>query len=502
MQRSIIIALLSFCCFFCFSQTLSFTKTFKTKRKNVVVGIINNHSSYFHVLRYNKTVHDITLERRGKPGGEMLSFTPLKLDSVNAGWFNYEKLDYLFWEEDHRVVFVFEKTLNTKSTIYMKVIDSLGRSSGFIEVSTTEVEPGVSTDHIFSKGENNTLLVIASATYPNGVTKKTALLYDVKNRLAIWTKKLPHENSYKERTEGFTVNAGHDLFYIHYDFRSASLIKIGLTERLIINEFSEIKIIRSASSSKEINSRPLNLKGIEAVYSATLIPNKEDIIFSGHLVEEDLGKKPFLYVEKMNAGLTESMFQWKHPFPLNISEQLTFYDGSEQKDPAFKNYTLKNSFCAGENLYLVSERKHVNYYKELLSWHVDLKTGLLKKMEVIPRKIFYFDDRTRFKKMGECMMTSKRDSLRFYMMEDKANLSILPPAFKYHDFSKQTNLWGGNIVSYISGEHGSTRKKIIYTNKNFDLIPVTYLSTDANDEVFYFNEGTYEKFGFISLSNP
>lgn len=464
--------------------------------------MINNHSDYFHVLRYNKAAHDITVERRAKPGGAILSFTPLKLDSVNANWFNYEKLAYSFWEEDHRVVFVFEKMLNTKSTIYMKVIDTLGKSSGFIEVSSTEVEPGVQLSYTFSRGAANTLLAVSASQLPNGVIKKSAVLYDIRKHAVVWTKKLPHENSYKEKTDGFVSNHQHDLMYVHYDFKSTSLIKAGPAEKRIINEFGEIKLAKSAADSKEIIFYLLKLKGIEAVYSATIVPHDNETLFAGYMVKDDFGKKPFLYVEKINEDFSAGIYQHEHPLPYNISEQLTFYDGSDQKDPAYKNYALKNAVCKGNNFYLISERKEENFYKELLVWQVDLKSGLLKKVEVIPRKIFYFDDRTRFKKMGECMITHKNDSLRFYLMEDKANLALPSRDFRYHDFSKQTNLWGANIVAYVSGAPAGSIKRLLYTNRNFDLIPVPYFSSKTNDEVFYFNEGTYEKFGFIFLPNP
>lgn len=464
--------------------------------------MINNHPGYFHVLRYNKEVHDITLERRSKPNAAMLAFTPLKLDSVNAGWFNYEKLDYLCWEQDHKVYFVFEKVLNTKCTIYLKVIDSLGKSSGFAEVSSLDAEQGVGVELTFSKNEENTLLVVGALSYPSGIVKKTAQLYDINSRHQIWTKRLPHENFYKEKTDGYIVNPARDLFYIHYDIRSVAFIKRGAKEQMIINEFGDIKLFKSAAQSKELTSYTINLKAIEAVYSATLLPVTGGIVFTGHLVEEDFGKKPFLYVEKINDDLSAPVYSRKYPFPLNISEQLTFYDGSDYKDPAFKNYTLKNAFINSDRLYYITERKEENYYKELLSWYIETSTGLLDKVEIIPRKIFYFDDRTRFKKMGECMLSLKNDTLNYYLLEDPANFTTESSLWKYHAFAKQTNLWGATIVSYASPLKGAPKKKRIYTNKNFDLIPMSYQTSGVKDEVFYLNEGSYEKFGFIFSPNP
>ena len=73
-----------------------------------VITIINNHPNFFYLLRFNKEVHDLTIERRSKPAAEILSFCPLKLDSVNADWFDYGKLDYLFFEHRYHVYFFFE----------------------------------------------------------------------------------------------------------------------------------------------------------------------------------------------------------------------------------------------------------------------------------------------------------------------------------------------------------------------------------------------------------
>src|SRR4051812_2137249 len=135
MRAGAIIFLLINYCAFLFSQNLTYTRDFDTKRRSVPLQIINNHPDYFHLLRYNKLAHDLTIERRAKPSGEVETFTALRLDSVNADWFDYEKLDYLFIEHNKQTYFVFEKTLNTKKAIYLKTVDSLGRSSGFKEIA-------------------------------------------------------------------------------------------------------------------------------------------------------------------------------------------------------------------------------------------------------------------------------------------------------------------------------------------------------------------------------
>src|SRR6187551_238351 len=142
-RGAIIIFLMNYCAFL-FSQELQFSRDFIAMKKNLPVAIINNHSNYFHVLRYNKDVHDLTLERRAKPSAEILAFTPLKLDSVNASWFNYENLDYVFHEQDHHIYFLFEKVLNNKKELFLKSIDTTGKASGFKLLASLEKDNSVS----------------------------------------------------------------------------------------------------------------------------------------------------------------------------------------------------------------------------------------------------------------------------------------------------------------------------------------------------------------------
>ncbi|MCW3077382.1 MAG: hypothetical protein JWO32_1991, partial [Bacteroidetes bacterium] len=204
--------------------------------------------------------------------------------------------------------------------------------------------------------------------------------------------------------------------------------------------------------------------------------------------------------EKLNEELKQ-IYRHKYEYPPGAYDQLTFYDGNNFKEPAYKKYNLNRCLVIKDKLCYISERKDESYYKELLMWQLNIQTGQLEKMEVIPRKIFYFKDRTRFKKIAEGMITYKNDSLRVYVLEDPKNNLITPKLFKFHDFEKQTNLWGGNIVRYSSSVKKETTKNLIYANRNFDLVPMPYSSMTEDDEVFYFNEGNYEKFGFISLKN-
>ena len=49
-----------------FSQKLAFSREFGAVKSHVPIQILNTNSNSFFVLRYNKRVHDFTVERRNK----------------------------------------------------------------------------------------------------------------------------------------------------------------------------------------------------------------------------------------------------------------------------------------------------------------------------------------------------------------------------------------------------------------------------------------------------
>ena len=180
-KRAIIFLLINYCSFL-FSQSPSFTKEFECLKNNVPIKIINAHPNYFFVLRYNKAGHDFTIEKRNKPDAKVLAFTPLKLDSVNANWFDYENLDYLFFNSGSKLYFVFQKILNSKQVVYIKEIDSSGKSTGFRELAVQEADKGIEGfNFVIKTTAQNNLLIVSEQNY-NGIKKKLALYYDpVKN---------------------------------------------------------------------------------------------------------------------------------------------------------------------------------------------------------------------------------------------------------------------------------------------------------------------------------
>jgi hypothetical protein len=181
MRNFAIIAFVSMYSIF-FSQSLTFSEVFQTHKKNIPLAILNNHPRFFHVLRYNKIAHDLTIERRSKPSAAIVAFTALKMDSVNADGFNYENLNYLWYEYKNRQFFVFEKFVNLKRTVYLKIIDTACHSSGFIELAALEKDGNIKDfGFTFVRQGENELLIVGTLQYHNGVTMRSAVLYDAEN---------------------------------------------------------------------------------------------------------------------------------------------------------------------------------------------------------------------------------------------------------------------------------------------------------------------------------
>src|SRR5690606_26950571 len=114
------------------SAQIEFTKTYPTPPRSQPLGLLNTTSGHFFFMRYNRIAHDITIEKRRKSDGGISAFVALRLDSVNAPWFDYQQLDHILFEKDGRLFFVFERRLNKESKIYMKEIDTMCRAGGFI----------------------------------------------------------------------------------------------------------------------------------------------------------------------------------------------------------------------------------------------------------------------------------------------------------------------------------------------------------------------------------
>ena len=505
MKRSAIIGFLAGCCAFSFSQVPQFSRAFQTIKTNVPIAIINSQPEYFYVLRYNKGVHDFTIEKRAKPTAEIIGFTPLKLDSVNNSWFDYEKIDYLFYEHHRQLYFVFEKLINSKNSLYLKVIDTLSKSSGFIELASYDFDKTLQDfSFSFKKTDNDNILIVATHTYLNGTVKKTAQLYDIEERRMVWTKKLPIENAVSGYSSAFECNTAGDLFYVLTQSRT-----VGYTRKYIhqmeVNVpilFHDAVNLVSYQGIDQFHKTPL-LTNISHLNSVHILTSGNQVIVQaniGLLCNDSVGSDLYFFSKKLSADLRSQYYTITSPLADSLREKLTFYDGSDFKQPGDKDYAFLQQFSAGQINYQVSERKEDYYYKELLVWQTDLQTGQVTHQSIVPRKVLSFKNRTRFKKVGEAMFVFAADKLNVFVLEAAANFKSKPSKFVYHRFKKETNLWRANVMMYTIQE-GRLEKTLVFHNAEYDMVPLSYSSTDQSDVVFYLNDGKYEKFAILKL-NP
>ncbi len=489
-----------------FSQTLSFSRKFETLKKNVPLAIVNSHPDRFYVLRYNKLVHDIVIERRAKPSAEITGFTPLKLDSVNASWFDYENLDYLFFECNEHLFFVFEKDLNNKKSVYLKVVDASNRATGFIELASLEKEKTTLDFNFDVKVTYDTnLLVISSQTYFNSV-KKTALLYNVRERKVAWTRKLPLENDYTGYSFGFDCNNSGDLFYAMAKSRVTGFQRKYINhQQLEVPVFFYDTITLASYLGKEpltIHKKPL-LVNVTNLNNLHLAFDGDQVVVQAHYALEasvNNEKSVFFLCQRMSSDLSENQYAVTTPLNDSIKRALTFYDGSDSKLAGDKEFRFVKLFEHGPQCYSVSERREDYYTKELFVVKYDLVTGLITRQYLVPRKTMIFRGRTRLKSIGEAMVFMSGDNLNLVLLESPGNFKKPLSDFNYHKFRKETKLWGSNIVRYTIDKDGNICKSLVYTNSDFDMAPLKYQG-NQDDVVFYLNNSRYEKFAILKL-NP
>ncbi|MBA2611660.1 MAG: hypothetical protein H0U95_06810 [Bacteroidetes bacterium] len=504
LRIAIITFLVSYCAGF-FSQTI-YSRDFEARKKNVPISIINNNSNYFFLLRYNKVAHDITLERRAKPSAEIISFTPLKLDSVNADWFNYEKLDNLFFEHNYHVYFLFEKVLNTKQTLYLKIIDTLGKSSGFIELATIEKEKGVtSVNFEYKRTLNNSILIVATQTYGNFAAKKIALLFDLETRKITWEKKLPIENDNTGYSIAYECNKNNDLFCVFVKAHIASYKRKYMNHAqmmvpvLFFDSLSIVSFLNNNSSSVKKKLVATNLSSLNSIL---LFPVNNDLVINAHITKEDASGEVNIYFlnQKLSADLSKEFYSVAAPLDDSIKIALTFYDGTDYNSAGEKEYRHFINFQENNFNYRLSERVEDYYSKELLVWKNDLETGMVSGQKIIPRKIYSFQGRTRFKNITKAMPYVYDNKLHVIVLEATQNLKKDPNQFNFHRFKKEASLAKSNLVLYTLNTNGILEKKLIYHNANFDAVPMNYQSDKQEELILYLDGGKREKFAILKLS--
>jgi hypothetical protein len=483
------------------AQELRFTRIFPSGKKLVPLAIVNNHPSYFHFLRYNRMAHDVTIERRSKATGDILAFTPLKLDSVNASWFDYENLDYLFFECNHTIYYVFEKVTIHKRELFMKTIDSVGRSSGFIPLLTLEMDRHtLDLDLEFKKVGAGKILVISSALYNNYTIRRVATCFDPANRLTLWTKKMPLENEYSGNAGNFECNEQGDLAYLMFRSRVFSFRRNVTgsqpeTPQIFYDSLTVVSILKDGS----LHETNTGVNSVTGLNGTALFVSDSSVNFSTQFVKAYDRKDSNVYFvnAQYSIDLQKKFYHTETPLSGTNYEKLTFYDGSDLDMAADKKYGLVNATRNGNYTYVLSARQEAGFYNEMVLCKTDASTGAVVSQEVIPRKISSKIE-SRFKRGWMPMQTICGNKFFVLVLESRQNFRKDPREFRFHKFDRLQSLSNANVVCYALKE-GGLEKKTIYRNGDFDLIPLRYSSNQC-DMVYYLNSHGVERFAFLKLS--
>ncbi len=482
---------------------LNISKMYPAPRKSVPLEILNNSAHHFYILRYNKMAHDITIERRRKSDAGIAAFTPLKLDSVNASWFNYEYLDYLFFEKDRRLFFVFERVLNKESRIFMKEIDTLGRSSGFIELASLRAGKNESRLSMqFELTEAKMLQVTRTRAF-GAIVHRDISVIDPGTRAVVFESRLPVENPSTGYSDKVLTDSHYNIYYqlahFHFELQGNYGGPFGgyMNVRPLVDSL-QLVVIRSAEGSCFKKSLPL--QGISRLNSASLqlTSNGVDLhlLFAGN--DSTASSNLFFAHSRYNHSLDLIDSQVQELDPL-LSSQLTFYDGSNEDSPALKNYHHLTTLSAGAGRFHFTERRDENYYKEMLVWRTSDKSCGVTMQCIIPRKIFFFEDRAAFRTIGKAMHTSHQNRLYTFLLEHRSNSRDKADQFDFHSFRRQETHKGANLAAYILHEGGGLQKKIVYENRDFFCVPLKY-SGNTDDVVLYLTKNEVEKFAIVRLN--
>lgn len=502
---AILLFLLGYCAF-SFSQNPTYSQRFETSRKNLPLEFLNNHQHFFYLLRYNKEAHDLFIERRAKPGGEMLVFTPLKMDEVNASWFDYQNLDYLFFEHHKSLYFVFEKVLNNRISLFMKVIDTSGRSSAFIELAVNERETSTKDFGLeFKTTADNNLLIVTSQVYQSHTSKKV-MLYDIEKRQFIWTRKLAPETAASGYSSSYETNSRHDLYYTRVKSKIVS------TQRRYMNHMQvdmPVYFYDEVNLEALLNTDPVSfqtqplLSNVTAFSGAQIFTDTSNVsvhCWYGVAKEETNNSKVFILSQAFDANLQQHIYQHTVALPDSIEEQLVFFDGGDYSHPSKKEYYMEKPAVNNRSPWLSVTRTEQDSYKEAVIWSLDWQSGRIHKPIIIPRKIYGFGKRTRFRHASDFVKFFSNNDPCFVVAEAPSNFEKQAQPFNFKRYKAENNLWKANIVLYKVKENGRVEKILLHANETYNLIPLPYHSKTNSDAVFYLTNGKYEKFLILSLA--
>lgn len=484
------------------SGQLQLTRYYPTPPKTSPLHLVNCGRDHFFLLRYNKLAHDITLEKRRKSDGSVAGFLALKMDSVNASWFNYLDLDWMIFEKQGKLYFVFGRVLNNQSTVYMKEIDTAScRSSGFIELATLSgTTKADMLDLDFQLLANKNLLLIKTVGYGGNYTKELVII-DPADRNQLARYRLPVENGEAGFSDQYTFDNELNLYYVLKKFQGIdrlNTVLLGMLRSALLTD--SLFLMKFNNKGDLLTKRSLEVS--DDIYVHSLKPVADSTGMSLHMMysgtNENGEDKLYFISWKFNRDLTTQNFSLE-PLKEELEKNLTYFDGTEYDVAARKVFNQRSFTSFYPYSWHISERKNENYLKEMLVWRTD-DAGRVELQHLLPRKTFFFPERVLFRTMGEVMHAVKGDTLFSIFLEHRNNLSTDPLTYKYQSLARQESLQGANLVVYKSAPGmQAPAKKLLYSNGNISCVPLGY-SGNEEDLVLYFVISESECYSVISLN--
>lgn len=480
---------------------IQLTHRYPTPVRSIPLGIINNSPTHFWLLRYNKMAHDITIEKRRKPDGSVAGFVALRLDSVNASWFDYSQLDYYFFEKNDKLYFVFERVLNRERQLFMKEIDSLCKSSGFIRIASIKMdkrETEVELD--FSLTRERQLMVIRTRSYGMTVNRDVSL-YDPPTRQILYRRKLPPENPATGYSGEMCFDRSGQVYYLLYRYH----LGIDFTASLFYGEFvarrppiDSLFLVSVDSANSFVGQLALPLEGCDYMHAAFLGEETDGCSLNGFFTRVDSAGERRLAVARIRAdnGLRLKDLHVRDADE-SLVERLTFYDGTDSKNAGDRYYEPWKEAHARDSHYFFSMRWGSFNYRELIWWQV--KDGAPVAFDLVPRKTGYFENRVQFSSFGIPCLAVRDNGVAVFLLEHPANMDMGPANFVFRRFRRLESVRGARLAAYLIRDGKHYKKESLWLNRGQRCIPIPYSGT-RDDVIFYFTEGDAERFGVLPLS--
>ena len=498
-MRAFVIVLLALHFSSVFSQDIQISRHYAGSAKNVPVHIFNHHEKYFYLLRYNRSIHDLVLERRSKPGAELQRIYPLRLDSVNSKWFDYEKLDYLLFEKNKCLYFVFVKELNTESSVFMKTIDSTGLASGFISVATATTDLNKATLQLkISLDAQENVSIQTRYAYFNSTQRIQLSTYNVERRAMLHKWNLPIENNATGYSASYTLYNDSVLFYLQVYSRVQGFIRRYTSQGSFDEPVAVTDSLKFVKLSKAGNLELVKLPFYDLYnqFNIAVLPDNDRI----HIVFRAGTKRDSGYVQshyscRLNPGTSQIINSSVQPLLPSIEKQLNYFDGSDIADAGAKVFWGLSETVANRMLSVSEGRREGFYYKEILFRRYSCAQERVVSQHLIPRKLFYFPNRSAYRQQAELAVVEASQGMHFFLLEHRNNSLAQPADYTYKRFEKQSQLRSGSLVQYTINEN-QIKKRVVFENAEFDFIPVRYNGWE-NDFVFYLGKFKAEKFAIL-----